>query len=139
MELPATVRRFVQEARVTRLATIGGDGTPHLVPATFALLEGRIYSVVDEKPKRTVQLQRLRNIEANTGVALTVDRYSEDWSELAWVMIRGVASVLDGGAEYERALDALRTKYLQYQTMALDGRPMVAVEPQRVNSWGLED
>jgi hypothetical protein len=46
--------------------------------------------------------------------------------------------VLDGGAEYERALDTLRAKYPQYQSMALDGRPMVAVQPQRVNSWGLE-
>lgn len=138
MELAPDIRRFVEEARVARLATVDGDGAPHLVPVTFALLEGRIYSVVDEKPKRTVRLQRLRNIEANPSVALTVDRYGEDWSELAWVMIRGVASVLDGGAEYERALDTLRAKYPQYQSMALDGRPMVAVQPQRVNSWGLE-
>ena len=121
-----------------RLATVDAGGAPHVVPICFALLDGRIYSVVDEKPKRTTRLQRLRNLEANPRAALLIDRYSDDWSQLAWVMVRGLAEVIEAGEEHAAAIAALRAKYRQYRAMALDDRPVIRLSPERVNAWGLD-
>ena len=54
-----------------------------------------LYTVVDEKPKRTHRLQRLRNIEANPRVEVVIDEYDEDWSRLWWVRLRGSARIVD--------------------------------------------
>ena len=100
MELSDVAREFIERASVGRLATVDGGGAPHVVPICFVLLHGSIYSVVDEKPKRTAHLQRLRNLAGNRRAALVIDRYSEDWSELAWVMVRGSADVIEAGEEH---------------------------------------
>ena len=62
---PARPCRSPENARVARLATVDPDGRPHVVPICFALEGDVLYTAVDEKPKRTRALQRLRNIEAN--------------------------------------------------------------------------
>jgi len=36
---------------VARLATVGADGRPHVVPVCFALDGDMLYTAVDEKPK----------------------------------------------------------------------------------------
>jgi len=139
LELSPAVRAFVEAQRVARLATVDPAGTPHIVPICFVLLGGRCYSVVDEKPKRSARLQRLRNIEEHGAATLLCDVYSDDWERLAWTMLRCHAEVLDEGADgYADALEALREKYGQYREMALDGRPLIALTPLRVSSWGVE-
>ena len=138
MDLPDEAREFIDRERVGRLATVGADGSPHVVPVCFALLDGRIYSVIDRKPKRTTRLQRLRNLEANPQAALIVDRYTEDWDRLAWVLLRGRADVITEGGEHARALETLRRKYPQYRTMDLAGRPVIRLTPERVNVWGFD-
>ena len=137
MPLDDAVRAFIAAQPVARLATIDDAERPHLVPVCFALVEDRLYSVVDEKPKRSTRLQRLRNIETRPSAALLFDVYQDDWDELAWVMVRGSAVILDGGDEYDAALAALRERYPQYRAMALEGRPLICLVPERVSSWGL--
>jgi len=128
--------QFIQSQRVAHLATASADGRPHVVPVCFAYLDGHIYIAIDEKPKRSLRLKRLRNIEANPQVAIVLDRYDEDWSRLAWVLVQGTAVVLDSGPEHARALAALREKYPPYLEMALEGRPVISVTAERVSSWG---
>jgi len=127
--------RFIRRQRVGRLATADAQGRPHVIPICFVYRQGCFYWVVDEKPKRSTRLRRLRNIEENPQVALVLDEYSDDWSRLAWVLVEGVAEVLTEGADYAKALAALRRKYPQYRTMALDGRPLIRIRPERVLSW----
>ena len=81
-------------------------------------------------------MKRLRNIDANPNVAVVVDRYNEDWSRLAWVMLRGRAEILDDGDEHDRAQAALRERYPQYRTMRLETLPVIALRIGRVNAWG---
>ncbi len=138
MELTPAVRAFIDARPVAHLATVDPDGRPHVVPITFALVDGRIYSAIDEKPKRTTRLQRLRNIAREPRVSLVFDRYEDDWSRLAWVMVRGRAAVIDAGAEHAAAVAALRGRYPQYATMALEARPIIRVEPERVTEWRAE-
>ena len=139
MPLDPLVRAFVTRRRVGHLATSDTEAMPHVVPVCFAEREGAVYIVIDEKPKATTRLRRLRNIERNPQAALVVDYYSEDWSRLAWVMLRGRADTLAAGDEHRAAIAALREKYPQYREMALDDRPVIRLVPDRVNSWGRLD
>ena len=126
---------FIEAQRVARLATVDEDGRPHLVPVCFAFHEGALWIAIDEKPKRTTQLKRLRNIATNPAVALLFDRYDDDWSRLAYVMVRGTAEVLTG-ADHPGALSALRARYWQYEEMSLEERPLIRIAPESVAAWG---
>lgn len=133
-------RRFLDAARVGHLATADRAGVPHLVPVCFCLREQSAYISVDEKPKRTdIPLKRLRNIQDNPAVALTADRWDEDWTRLAWVMLRGTAETLIDGPEHDQAQADLRARYQQYRSMDLSPLPIIAIRIQRVTSWGALD
>jgi PPOX class probable F420-dependent enzyme len=128
------MRRLVTGARVARLATTQGDGTPHLVPLCFALDGDVLYSAVDRKPKRSLRLQRLENVRRSPDVTLLVDHYEEDWSRLWWVRLRGTARVLETGPEHDRALSLLAAKYEQYRAEPPPG-PVIAVTVGEWRGW----
>jgi PPOX class probable F420-dependent enzyme len=127
----ALMRRRVKDARVARLATVRSGGQPHVVPCCFVLEGDAVYSAVDAKPKSTLVLQRLVNVQANPAASLLVDYYDEDWSTLWWVRLDGVAHVLDAGATREHALDLLAAKYEQYRRR----RPPGAVLALDITGW----
>ena len=132
---PRDLRRRVDAARVARLATLRPDGTPRLVPVTFALVDDRpCFAVDDVKPKRDARLARLADIARDPRVALLVDHYDDDWSTLWWVRVDGRASVHTIGSTYEHALDALAAKYPPYRTRRPAG-PVVAITPARWTGW----
>jgi PPOX class probable F420-dependent enzyme len=135
---PAAVERFVREHRVARLATADERGRPHVVPICYAYTRGRLYTPLDLKPKGVVpeRLRRVRNIVANPRVQVLIDDYDEDWSRLAFVQLRGTATLLDEGPEYRRALRLLGQKYPQYQALPLAGRPIIQVTVDRLVAWG---
>jgi len=118
-------------ARVARLATVGDDGAPHLVPIVFALVGDVIHSAVDAKPKRHPRLRRLANIAHEPRVSVLVDHYDDDWSLLWWVRADGLASVV---APTRAALDALRLKYPQYLSAPPPG-PFLRIEVRRWSAW----
>jgi PPOX class probable F420-dependent enzyme len=133
----AELRRLAAGAPVARLATIDPEGRPHLVPICFALDGDVLYSAVDQKPKRSTRLQRLENIRRHPEVAVLVDHYEDDWTQLWWVRLRGRARVLDDGEEAERALAALTAKYQQYREAA-PGLPVLAVDVDDRYGWAAE-
>lgn len=128
------MRELISTARVARLATADVQGTPHVIPITFAVDGDTIYFAVDAKPKRTTDLKRLRNIAANPEVAVLVDRYEEDWSRLWWVRVDGTARVLDDRAEADRAIALLVERYEQYRAARPSG-PVVAISTMRMTGW----
>ena len=135
-----SVRDFLIAERVARLATADKSGAPHVIPICFWFDGGQVYFAIDEKPKRRrgLELKRMRNIAENPRVALVVDHYEDDWSQLAYVMIRGTATIVDDNEEYLLVLRNLRDKYRPYRTMQLsrDRNPLVRINPERVNLWG---
>ena len=122
-------RERFAEARVARLATVGANGAPHLVPVVFAVVGSTIVSAVDHKPKTTTRLRRLANIEANPWVSLLVDAYDEDWSRLWWARA-------DGRADVHETWDLapLVARYEQYADHAPTG-PVIVVEVDRWSGW----
>jgi PPOX class probable F420-dependent enzyme len=131
---PATATERLALARVGRLATVTAVGQPHAVPVCFALVDGRIYSAVDGKPKATRALKRLENVAATGRASLLVDHYEEDWSRLWWVRVDGPARVLEHGPEFEAGVEGLVEKYEQYRAQRPAG-PVIAISPERWRSW----
>jgi coenzyme F420-0:L-glutamate ligase / coenzyme F420-1:gamma-L-glutamate ligase len=136
--LSPSVLRFIRVARLAHLATAGADGQPHVIPICFVFDGKYFYSPIDEKPKRTApaKLKRVINIQANPQVTLVIDRYSEDWQHLAYVLISGKAKILYRGAAHAEAVRRLRRKYPQYRQMAIHSRPMIQIRPVRWIFWG---
>jgi PPOX class probable F420-dependent enzyme len=128
-------RELLASARVARLATCDSGGRPHLVPITFAIDEDTILTAVDHKPKRTIHLRRLANVEANPGVAVLADRYEEDWSKLWWARADGLARILQPGAEdHANAVAQLAARYTQYAERRPEG-PAIEISVSRWSGW----
>jgi PPOX class probable F420-dependent enzyme len=129
---------FLTALRVGRLATADSSAVPHVVPVCYAISDSTLYITIDEKPKQTVgqPLKRLRNIAENPAVAVLVDRYDEDWTLLGWVMVRGRADILNGGAEHRDAQALLGSRYPQLKRMRIAHCPVIAVRIDRAISWG---
>ena len=126
--------RFAAE-RVARLATIGAGGAPHLVPVVFAIEGDTVWIAVDDKPKRSRELQRLTNVEAEARVSLLVDAYDDrDWSALWWVRADGRARVLRDADAVSRAATLLGAKYPQHAARPPAG-PAIAVDVERWSGW----
>jgi len=125
---------FLSCRRVGHLATADSAAKPHVVPVCFAIGEHTLYTAVDEKPKRTRDPKRLKNIRENPDVVFLADRYDEDWSRLGWVMIRGGAEILEEGDIFRRGGLLLQERYPQYRSMML--MPVIAVRILQVRSWG---
>jgi PPOX class probable F420-dependent enzyme len=137
MQISSSQLVFITRQPVGRLATADSNGQPHVVPVCFVYHNDAYYIAIDDKPKQTLNLKRLRNIAENPLVSLVIDVYSDDWSQLAWVMIQGKATTRERGDQHPDVLAALRQKYHQYQTMTLEDHPLIEIAVEHVISWGM--
>lgn len=133
------VRSTLESARHGYLSTASPEGDPHLQPVVFQVVGDSIYIAIDEKPKTTLRLRRLTNIESNPKFALLIDHYDDDWNRLWWILLRGPAEVLWpsewDASEADTVIAALRAKYPQYESMGLEERPLLKLTPERVTRW----
>ena len=136
-ELVEWANNLLSSERVGRLGVLDDEGAPRVLPVTFAVAEGLIWSAIDQKPKRTEEPARLRFLRRDPRAALTVDRYSDDWEELAWVQVLGTVRILDP-SEGASGLEALSEKYEQYQAESPPG-PLLALKPERYLWWRAAD
>lgn len=127
-------RARAQEERSARLATSRSGGGIDLVPIVFAFVGDDLVFAVDHKPKTTQRLQRLANIAADPQVTLLFDCYDDDWSQLWWVRMYGVATETDDADERTAALDALAAKYPQHAEQRPAG-PVVQITPTEWTGW----
>jgi PPOX class probable F420-dependent enzyme len=150
--LTGAERRFLAAARRAVLVTSDPAGRPRPVPICFALIDDSeppaVYSALDEKPKRhadPLRLARVRDIAARPEVAVLIDRWAEDWTQLGWLRCRASATLLEpggadatAGATSERAaaIAALRAKYRQYADHDLESRPLIRLVLTGATSWG---
>jgi nitroimidazol reductase NimA-like FMN-containing flavoprotein (pyridoxamine 5'-phosphate oxidase superfamily) len=134
MRLKKVEREFVAYQRVCRVATVSRTGRPHNVPVCPILEGDRIYfaSAADGV--------KVRNIQATGQVALAFDEYTEAWSGLKGILIRGTGRVIEAGPRFRRVRKLLYRRFPQYETQAaLEERESVVIEvtPTRSFSWGL--
>jgi len=124
--------RYLAEHRVAHLATTDADGRPSVVPICYASDGRAIYSALDQKPKRVAPaaLKRVRNLLAHP------DDYAEDWSQLAYLLVRGHAALLEPSSpDHAAAVALLRAKYAQYRAMAIEAQPIICIRPTRGYLW----
>jgi PPOX class probable F420-dependent enzyme len=133
-DLPGWARELIERAPVAHLGLIDGRRSPRVLPVTFALCGESLVSAVDHKPKRVEgrELARVRWLRREPSAALTVDRYDDDWSRLAWVQALGRAEVLDEAPP--GALDVLTAKYAQYRERPPAG-PFIRLVADRFVCW----
>jgi PPOX class probable F420-dependent enzyme len=132
-ELPAWAAELLERTPVGHLGLLDEDGRPRVQPVTFARVGDAIWTAVDAKPKRTAQPARVRRLRANPSAALTVDRYDDDWTRLAWVQVLGDVAVLEL-AGHDDVLEALAGRYPAYRTSPPPG-PLLRLSPRRVLWW----
>src|SRR5215218_805932 len=134
MAITHVIEEFIKRARVARLATVDYTSKPHLVPVVFVFDGNHFFIPIDQKRKtvKPQRLKRIKNIQDNPNVALLIDKYSEDWTKLAFVMIQGKASIItsktQGNIQLQEAYKKLETKYRQYQKIGL-GKMCIIIKP----------
>lgn len=142
--------QLLSEARRATLTTVRPDGRPRPVPVCFTYVreakgEPRIYVALDAKPKRVAdprRLARVRDIERDERVTVLVDRWSENWGELAWLRIDGRAELIEpshGLAEHEAAVAGLRARYPQYETQPLESMPLLRITVTELARWSASE
>ena len=136
-----SVEEFILSLKVARLSTVTPSRVPHSVPICFALSgNDTIYTPIDAKPKKNKSkpLKRIINIASNDEVVVLFDRYSENWTELAYVMAKGKARVVSDEQENLLAAKLLENRYIQYrdQNYLPRGSTIIGIRVYDYISWG---
>jgi PPOX class probable F420-dependent enzyme len=141
-ELPSWAAELLNTSRVARLGLLDDEGRPRVLPITFAIAADRIWTAVDDKPKRKParELARMRFLRRDPRATITVDRYAENWKELAWVQVLGSIRIveLDETDQAAPGLASLVEKYAPYRDSPPPG-PLLALEPARCLCWRASD
>ena len=114
-------REYISSQGLGRLATIGRDGTPHVVPHSFTVVDSEHIILGGFNLAAT---KTFADAAANPRVAFVVDDVvSTDPWQVRGVEIRGEAeTVSDGGEKLGPGF----------------GPAFIRVKPNRIVSWGLD-
>src|SRR3989442_16032457 len=85
--------------------------------------------------------RKVTNLRENPRIAVTIDLYSEEWSDLKGVMVQGTATLIERGPRFKQARDRLYEKYPQYRNeaaIAPSDSVVIEVTPTHVFTWGLD-
>lgn len=110
---------YLAKGKLGRLATIGADGVPHVVPLGWSY--NPELDTIDVGGRDPAHTQKFRNVQRNPNVALVIDDVLPPWRPRS-VMIRGRAEAL---------MDAVGP----------DGKalgPTIRITPTKINSWGMD-
>jgi PPOX class probable F420-dependent enzyme len=124
---------MLEAGRVARLAFLDDADRPRVLPVTYALSDGEVWSAIDRKPKASAEPARLRYLRRRPEAALVVDVYDDDWSKLAWVQVLGDVEIVEAAAA-PGAMDALAAKYEAYAQERPPG-PLLRLVPERCLCW----
>jgi PPOX class probable F420-dependent enzyme len=135
VRLTKKVAKLIAHERVCRVATAGAEGRPHLVPVVHVLAGDKIYFGSGDDGRK------VKNLQDNAQIAITIDLYSDDWSQLRGVMVQGTARLIARGPRFKQARSRLYAKYPQYaKEAAISPSDSVVVEvtPTHIFTWGLD-
>lgn len=113
-----------------RMATVGRDGYPHMVPIGYFRLGDEIIV--------PVRGQRMVNVRRNPKVCLLLDG-GPTRADLWGIVIEGTATVVDDDAErLELTRAGARARGVpedQLPTESRRGRTFARVQPRKISSW----
>jgi PPOX class probable F420-dependent enzyme len=137
-------RALLTEVRRATLATVDESARPRLVPVCYHVSPDadRVWIPLDEKPKivdDVRDLARVRDLIARPAVSLLVDRWSEDWTQLAWLRLHGSARLVEPADVPAEVIAALRDRYPQYRDQSLEGRPAIRIDIEAATRWRADE
>ncbi len=112
--------RYLAGQRLGRIATVGPDGQPHVVPTSFRY--NAEHDAIDVGGLRMSQTKKLRDVQRTGKATIVVDDVVPPWQP-RMVEVRGTAAVLPSGGKAfgERFDDAI-----------------VRITPTRIIAFGLD-
>ena len=131
--LPVWAAELLAAEPVARLAYLDEEDRPRVLPVTFALAGGAVWSAIDDKPKRVAEPARVRCLRRRPEAALVVDVYDDDWAKLAWVQLLGRVEVVEVDAAPD-GVAALAVKYESYAKRTPPG-PLLRLAVDRALHW----
>jgi pyridoxamine 5'-phosphate oxidase family protein len=112
---------YLGSQRLGRLATVGKDGMPHVVPVAFRYNPDA--DAIDIGGHHFAERKKFRDVKRTGVAALVVDDVLPPWRPRA-VEVRGEAITLaTGGKAIMEGFDD----------------PIIRITPRRIVSWGLDD
>jgi PPOX class probable F420-dependent enzyme len=130
------VAAFIESSRTATMATVGPDGTPHLVAMWFAVVDGKIWFETKSRSQKAVNLRRDDRITVMIEDGLTYD-------SLRGVSLEGRAEIVEdpdalwgvGVSVWERYNGPYTDEVKPFVEVMLHKRVAVRVDVERVRSW----
>ena len=108
---PAEIAYLTEESRLARVATVGSDGVPHVVPTGFSFLAETGHFRISGMD--FANTKKFRDVARTGTAALVVDDVLPPWQPRG-IEVRGPAEAIDDGDQ-----------------------PHLLLQPRRIVSWGL--
>jgi PPOX class probable F420-dependent enzyme len=132
----AEVADFIERSRTCTMATVGPNGTPHLVAMWFAVVDGQIWFETKGRSQKVVNLRR------NPAIAVSIET-GDTYDALKGVSIEGTGVVVDdpdalwkvGVSVFERYTGPYTEAMKPFVEIMLNKRVAVRVDVARVRSW----
>ena len=130
------IAAFIERSRTATMATVGPNGTPHLVAMWFGVIDGQIWFETKARAQKTVNLRRDNRITVMIEAGLTYD-------QLRGVSIEGTGEIVEdpdtiwkvGVDVWERYNGPYTDEMKPFVEVMLHKRVVVRVDPIRTRSW----
>lgn len=130
------VQRFLERSRTVTMATIGPNGTPHLVAMWYALIDGKIWFETKTKS------QKVQNLLRNDRISCMVEA-GQTYDQLRGVSIEGRAVISEdpddiwavGVNVFERYNGPYTDEMKPFVEAMMNKRVVVRVDAERVRTW----
>jgi HemK-like putative methylase/PPOX class probable F420-dependent enzyme len=135
---PDEVAEFLDQSRTVTMATIGPDGTPHLVAMWYGLIDGKMYFETKAKSQKAANLRRDPRITCSVEAG-------DSYDQLRGVSIEGTATIIDdttsdeywaaGISVFERYQGPYNEEMRPFVEVMMNKRVVVRVDPHRIRTW----
>jgi pyridoxamine 5'-phosphate oxidase family protein len=110
---------YLAGQRLGRIATVGPDGQPHVVPTSFSY--NPEFGAIDVGGLRMAQTKKVRDVERTGRASIVVDDVLPPWQPRL-IEVRGTAEVVTGSKAYRQDFDDT----------------LVRIRPFRIISFGID-
>ncbi len=111
---------YLADQRLGRIATVGAQGQPHVVPTSFRY--NAEHDAIDVGGLRMSQTKKLRDVQRTGRASIVIDDVLPPWQP-RMIEIRGAAAVVAEGGK------ALNERFEE---------TIVRIQPARIISFGIE-
>jgi pyridoxamine 5'-phosphate oxidase family protein len=113
-------REYLAAQRMGRIATVGPDGQPHVVPTSFRY--NAEHDAIDVGGLRMSQTKKLRDAQRTGRASIVIDDVLPPWQP-RMIEVRGTATVVPEGGK------ALNERFED---------TIVRIQPRRIISFGID-